>query len=130
MSESVALRSCEAKAGARRYHPQTMLFIYLFIYNIDTVQLRHFLLSSAFFAIESGGMLGHSQRSKDAIANGKHLSVIVNVMRMMDRMVFAAHDNFTQSTAKIKIHGIVNVRGPQGGKEQQSKVGWIMAGDK
>jgi hypothetical protein len=66
----------------------------------------------------------YSQRSPKPIAENKDLTVVVNVVRVMDRVVFAPHDGID-----VPIHGVVDVGSPNGSEEQQAEVGQVMTGD-
>lgn len=65
----------------------------------------------------------YAQGSPHAVAHGKDLPVVVNVVRVVDRVVFRPHD-----WVDVPIHGVVNVRGPNGGEKEQGHVGRIVAG--
>ncbi len=53
------------------------------------------------------------------------MSIVVNVMGVMDGVVLAAHDGIN-----VKVHGIMNVRGPDGGEKDHTQMGQVVAGNK
>lgn len=58
------------------------------------------------------------------VAKDKHLSVIVNIVGVVNGVVLAPHDG-----PYVPVHCVMDVCGPNGGEEQKSKVGQVMARD-
>ncbi len=78
-----------------------------------------------FGLFDSRGTLGKSQRSPVPIAKGKDLSIVVNVMGVMDGMILAAHDGID-----VPVHGIVDIGCPYGGKKDHAQMGQVVARNK
>lgn len=60
----------------------------------------------------------------ESIAKGKDLSVVVDEVSVMDRMVLGSHDG-----VDVPIQSIVDVGSPQGRKEKKDEMGQEVARD-
>ena len=71
---------------------------------------------------DSRGPIGKSEGSPEPIAKGKDLSIVVNVMGVVNGMVLTAHDG-----VNVPIHGIVDVGCPYGGEKDHAQMGQVVA---
>lgn len=80
-----------------------------------------FTLSRLF---HSRGAIGKSQCSPEPVAKRKYLSIIVNVMGVMNCVVLAAHDGID-----VPIHSVMDIGCPYSSKKNHSEMGQVVAGD-
>lgn len=81
----------------------------------ETVGFLLTLLSGLFLGSSrrnARGTFGDAQGTPEPIAKDKDLSIVVNVVGVVDCMVLAAHDGIN-----VPIHGIMNVGRPNSGEK-------------
>ena len=72
----------------------------------------------------AGGAIRFSVGIPDPIAESEDLSVVIDVMRMVDRMVLAPHDGIN-----VQVHGIMDVCSPHGSEKEKDKMCQVVTGN-
>jgi len=99
-------------SGAWRLHTNTNLSV------TDTSQLLLLIPN-----IHSSGTSGWPVGTPQPITNGKPLTIVVHVVRVMHCVILGAHQ---EAIHHIPIQSIVNVGSPDGCKEEKQQVGDVV----
>lgn len=86
---------------------------------------QYYCLGDFLWLFDSRGSVGKSEGSPEPIAKGKDLSIVVNVMGVVNCVVLASHDG-----VHVPIHSVVDVGCPYGGEKDHAEMGQVVARNK